>query len=80
MKKQLLIVALTLGFVATTECHKQKSNTVVTIQPGASVTVTSKTKPSGPEITATQVGKKKKKQWTVTNTGTAPVTVTARKK
>ncbi len=79
MKKQLLIVALTLGFVATTECHKNKTTTV-SVQPGSSAVVTSKTQPSGSGITATRIGKKKKKQWQITNTGTTPVTVTVRRK
>lgn len=83
MKKQLLIVALTLGFVATTECHKNNNNTYQ-LAPGSSIQVkygkkTPTNLPAG--VTATKVTGKKK-TWTFYNTnqaGTAPVPIRRKK-
>jgi hypothetical protein len=78
MKKQLLIVALTLGFVATTEC-KKKTNSY-SLAAGTSITVKTKkgTAPIVPAgVTATRASGKNR--WTLTNTnptGTPPVTLT----
>lgn len=76
MKKQLLLVALALGFVATTNCGKKSHN----LTPGSSITVSSKSMPSVPAgVTATRVNNKKNR-WVLTNSGTTTVTVRAKRK
>jgi hypothetical protein len=79
MKKQLFMVALTLGFIATTECHKNKN---YSLEAGSSITVKSKKMPSVPAgVTVTKTGGKNR--WTLTNSnpaGSAPVTIRAKKK
>lgn len=76
MKKQLLIVALALGFVATTNCGKKSHQ----LTSGSSIEVKSKGMPSVPAgVTATKVNGKKNR-WLITNTGTTTVTVRAKKR
>jgi hypothetical protein len=75
MKKQLLIVALALGFIATTECKKTKTYQLAA---GSSINVISKKMPSLPAgVTAIKIGKKR---YTVTNNSPTAVTVTVRRK
>jgi hypothetical protein len=77
MKKQLLMIALTLGFVATTQCKKTQS---YQLSSGGSITVSSKRMPSVPAgVTATKVNGKKNR-WVLTNTGTSTVTVRGKRK
>jgi len=79
MKKQLLLLTLTLGFVATTNCHKQKS---YSLSSGNSVTVSSKHMPKVPaEVTVTRAaGKHNKNRWVLTNNGATAVTVRVKRK
>jgi hypothetical protein len=79
MKKQLLILALALGFIATTECKKNKNYSLAA---GTSITVISKkmpTVPAGVTITRTNG----KNRWVLMNTnaaGTPAVTIRIKKK
>ncbi len=79
MKKQLLLVALTLGFVATTECKKSKDYSLAA---GTSITVKSGKAPVVPAgVTVKRVSGKKR--WLLTNTnpiGTPPIIVRGKRK
>lgn len=72
MKKQLFLVALTFGLIATTECKKHTS-----IPAGGSMTFASKKKPKvkGGSVTCTG----KKRSWTCTNNGATAVHVKYKK-
>ena len=83
MKKQLLIVALALGFVATTECHKQKNKNKNTYQltPLSSVTVKANKPPVVPAgVTVTKIGKKRYRLTNTNAAGTPPVPVSGKRK
>jgi|GEM_PF-5744521 len=78
MKKQLLIVALALGFVATTNCGKKSYQ----LTSGTSITVKSKTRPSVP-AGVTVAKSSGNHRWVLTNTnptGTRPVMIRAKRK
>ncbi len=87
MKKQLLaLTLLALGFTATSEAKYKHSS--VTVQPGGTSYVYSKTQPTVPagvtvtQATRTKNGKTKriKGKWQITNNSTQAVQVQARKK
>ncbi len=75
MKKQLLMVALTLGFVATTNCGKKTHQ----LAPNSSITVKSKKMPQAPVgVTVTKTSGNNR--WILSNTGTSPVTIKGKKR
>lgn len=76
MKKQLLIVALTLGFIATTEC--KRNNNTYSLAAGTSITVKAKKMPKNlpAGVTITKTNGKNRYLLNNTNpTGTPAVTV-----